>query len=282
MLKKEIALPLAPHQDGQPIQLTGFIHEPGPYLPEQKWPAILFIPGGSLTHIEPDIATNVCLSFYNQGFNAFFMDYHFLTDQQPPLMPQPIIDLATGLDWLHTHAAEYYLDDQKIALMGFSIGGLLASLLADLPYKTDFIQRYHLENLQLASQALILGYPVTDLTAGWPHTAAELPPITNNPDDYQAMNWLTAQHCPTFVWNTATDGAVPADNSITYVAALQKLGVSVEYHLFHQGPHGMALADLRTARMNTHVDPHVAHWQTLVHEWLREVLAIQSPFNEAD
>lgn len=277
MLKKEIALPSMSHQDGSPITLTGFLHEPGPYLPEQKWPCLLFIPGGSLTHIEPDIATNVCLSFYNQGYNAFFMDYHFLADQQP-LMPQPLIDLATGLDWLHRHASEYYLDEQRIALMGFSIGGLLASLLADLPNNPAAIASYQLQKLQLASQALILGYPVTDLTAGWPHTAAELPPITTHPDDYRAISWLTPQHCPTFVWNTATDGAVPATNSLDYVTALQKLGCPVEYHLFHQGPHGMALADQQTARIAAHIDPHVAHWQALVQEWLHEVLAIKSPF----
>ncbi|MFD1410137.1 alpha/beta hydrolase [Lapidilactobacillus gannanensis] len=279
MLKKEIVLPLAPHQDGKPIKMTGFIHEPGPYLPEQKWPGLLFIPGGSLTHIEPDIATNICLFFYSRGFNAFYMDYHFLADQAP-LMPQPIIDLATGLAWLHTHATEYYLDDQRITLMGFSIGGLLASLLADLPENSEFLATHRLQNLPLSSQALILGYPVTDLTAGWPHTAAELPPITTQPNDYRASKWLTASHCPTFVWNTATDHAVPASNSLNYVAALQQLSIPVEYHLFHQGPHGMALADQQTARKAAQIDVHVAHWQTLVTEWLDEVLAIPAPFND--
>ena len=181
------------HRNGQALQLTGFLHEPGAHLPQQQWPILFFIPGGGLTHIEADVDDNIALAFYNHGFSTFYMDYRFRSDQQP-LLPAPLLDVANGLQVIHDHAATWHLDNDKTVLAGFSIGGLLASLLADLPENQQFLSEHGLTGSTLKSQALILGYPVTDLTMGWPHTPAELPEIAADPALYVAKNWLTPQH----------------------------------------------------------------------------------------
>lgn len=255
------------HRNGQALQLTGFLHEPGAHLLQQQWPILFFIPGGGLTHIEADVDDNIALAFYNHGFSTFYMDYRFRSDQQP-LLPAPLVDVANGLQVIHDHAATWHLDNDKTVLAGFSIGGLLASLLADLPENQQFLSEHGLTGSTLKSQALILGYPVTDLTMGWPHTPAELPEIAADPALYVAKNWLTPQHVPTFIWNTVTDGAVPPLNALDYVTTLVKMDLPVEYHLFHHGPHGMALATKATARKPAHQEAHVAHWTGLAIEWL--------------
>ena len=51
---------------------------------------------------------------------------------------------------------------------------------------------------------------------------------------------------PVFLWHTFTDTSVPAENSLLFLSALKKAGVSAEAHLFPEGRHGLALADERT------------------------------------
>lgn len=51
---------------------------------------------------------------------------------------------------------------------------------------------------------------------------------------------------PVFMWHTVTDTSVPVENSLFFLTALRKAGVSTEAHFFPEGRHGLALADERT------------------------------------
>ena len=45
---------------------------------------------------------------------------------------------------------------------------------------------------------------------------------------------------PAFIWATATDGAVPADNAIRYALALAEKGITYELHIYPNGSHGLS------------------------------------------
>ena len=81
-------------------------------------------------------------------------------------------------------------------------------------------------------------------------------------------NSVTPLFPPTFLWNTYTDGVVPAENSLLLAASLRKAGVSVEFHMYHQGPHGLSMCDHTTATNENSVNPHCASWFPLCCEWL--------------
>ena len=46
---------------------------------------------------------------------------------------------------------------------------------------------------------------------------------------------------PCFIWHTVEDAAVPVENSLMFVSALQKNDVPFELHVYPKGRHGLGL-----------------------------------------
>ena len=120
--------------------------------------------------------------------------------------------------------------------------------------------------------ASILCYPV--ITFGeFAHAGSRKNLLGEEPDPalvekLSIENSVTSLFPPTFLWNTYTDGTVPAENSLLLAASLRKAGVSVEFHMYHQGPHGLAMCDHTTATTPTTLNSHCASWFPLCCEWL--------------
>ena len=75
-----------------------------------------------------------------------------------------------------------------------------------------------------------------------------------------------------FVWGTYTDGSVPMENSLLLVSAMRRAGVPVEYHLFPQGAHGLALASKLTQSSDgRHLQEECSIWTTLAHAWMERL-----------
>lgn len=76
----------------------------------------------------------------------------------------------------------------------------------------------------------------------------------------------------TFLWHTLTDETVPVENSLLLEKSLRRAGVLHEMHLFPHGVHGLALADMETSDIEKGrlPDRHIARWQALCAEWLKE------------
>ena len=74
---------------------------------------------------------------------------------------------------------------------------------------------------------------------------------------------------PAFVWTTANDDLVPADNAMKYVYALWHNRVPCEFHMFGEGHHGLSLADETVADSPGMVNPEVARWFELAKSWMK-------------
>jgi acetyl esterase/lipase len=74
-----------------------------------------------------------------------------------------------------------------------------------------------------------------------------------------------------FIGTTADDGAVPAMNSLLMAQALVAQGIPYSQHIFHQGVHGLSMADELTAPAGctTMVNSQAARWFPLAVEWIR-------------
>ena len=70
---------------------------------------------------------------------------------------------------------------------------------------------------------------------------------------------------------TKTDGAT-VENSLLFVEALCRYRIPVEFHLYPQGRHGLALATELTAGADGgHIQPECASWVELAHTWLKNI-----------
>ncbi|GEO67716.1 alpha/beta hydrolase [Levilactobacillus spicheri] len=240
--------------------------------PAATYPAIIIVPGGSYTHIPEQQAEDLALAWSARGYQAFFLRYSFAGERQP-LLPAPVIELAQSVALLRQHATDWQINPAQLIVAGFSVGGHIVALFNDLWADAAFNAQAHTTPEQVHPTAVILGYPVITPKAGFPQDAATLATWTDHPAQIEADQRVTNQNAPTFIWVTANDPLVPVQNALAYAQASIAHHVDTELHVFHNGPHGLALANPVTAWKPASDQPHVAHWLDLAAEWLTEIHA---------
>jgi acetyl esterase/lipase len=104
------------------------------YLPPVKklsYPLIVWIHGGAWMsndkHADMGYMTNTIKSFIDGGYAVASIDYRWSTSA---VFPAQIQDCNQAIEFLYEKGNQYNIDASRIALIGFSAGGHLASLLA--------------------------------------------------------------------------------------------------------------------------------------------------------
>jgi acetyl esterase/lipase len=104
------------------------------YLPanaKPNTPLVVWVHGGAWMlndkYADMSYMKNTVSTFIEKGYALASIDYRHSTTA---IFPAQIQDCYQALEFLYTHAEKYKLDKNRIALIGFSAGGHLASLLA--------------------------------------------------------------------------------------------------------------------------------------------------------
>ncbi|MFC6288737.1 alpha/beta hydrolase [Levilactobacillus angrenensis] len=255
----------------QPAAIADFNQPP-------RRPLVILLPGGGYRFYSDRENEIVALQYLAAGYAVAVVAYRLI--DQPPVYPTALYQLAQVVAAFHRHAETYAIDAQRILLVGFSAGGHLAALYADL--WPQLAQTCRVPSRDCAVQAVVLAYPVIGLRLGWPPDSATRQAISGTWDLTEADQLVTSQNPPAFVWTTATDELVPPQNAQAYVQALQHVGVPVAFHLYPRGPHALSLARSITAFPAgtdqdptfgaRYVEPEVATWFPAQLAWLQRVL----------
>ncbi len=103
------------------------------YLPEKitkDLPLVVWIHGGAWMmndkHADMGYMQNTVRGFIENGYALASINYRYSADAVFPAQAQ---DCNQALEFLYQHASQYHIDKSRIALIGFSAGGHLASLL---------------------------------------------------------------------------------------------------------------------------------------------------------
>ncbi|KRM58654.1 alpha/beta hydrolase [Secundilactobacillus malefermentans] len=252
--------------------IKGYIRDSDVESNHFKYPAMVIIPGGSYTHIPEAQSETLSQAFLAKGYQSFYLRYSFVNEVHP-LFPSPLVELAQSIALIRENAVKWHIDPNRIVIAGFSVGGHLAALYNDY-WSTTWLQKLtKLTEAQLQINAAIISYPVIDPKLGFPTDEETIREWTDTPETYAAQNFVNSHNAPSFVWATVNDPVVPVKNSLAYVNALVQHGIDCELHLFHDGPHGLALANQQTSWKQSADNPHVAHWLTLATEWLADILS---------
>ncbi|MFC6259897.1 alpha/beta hydrolase [Levilactobacillus fujinensis] len=206
-------------------------------------PLVILLPGGGYEFRSDRENEIVALQYLAQGFAVAVVGYR-LRDQ-PPVLPTALYQLGHVVADFHRRAAFYGIAADHILLVGFSAGGHLAALYADLWPQLAVTLQLPAKRLKVA--ALTLAYPVIGLRLGWPADRTALAAITAGWADHEADLLVTAQNPPTFLWATTDDELVPVVNTERYAAALIAANVPVTKLIYPHGRHGLSLARAVTA-----------------------------------
>jgi acetyl esterase/lipase len=158
----------------------------------------------------------------------------------------PLNDYEQAMELIRSKADEWHIYEDKIAVLGFSAGGHLASAAATMSKNRP--------------NAALLGYAVTtDDVHGCSPTA---------PSTWDKVDKDT---CPCFIFATRTDEVVPIANSIKFMEALDKAGIAFESHIYGYGPHGFSTCKSAVQAPNSAFCNRVPHWVDDSIEWLKDI-----------
>lgn len=234
-------------------KLIGMIQDNSTELEMVRWkkrPAMLVLPGGAYHSIAQREGEPIALRFAAMGYQTFIL--HYSLDSFGDDAYQ---DALRAISLIRENAEDWHIDPSKVAVSGFSAGGNLAVWLAIGSIADAPEQR---------PDALVLGYPV--VTACTVCTGKVFDALS---DDVSHKTWQKMPPC--FLWTTQQDELVDPSALAKFWLKLTEAGVDAEMHLYQNGKHGYATADLATGRP----DSQAASWLPLCIQWLNRQFKLE-------
>ena len=210
--------------------------------------AVMVCPGGGYHILAWDLeGTEVCEWLNSIGVTAILLKYRVPARPGIERHELPWQDAQRALGIVRHRAAEFGLDPQRIGVLGFSAGGHLSALVANRFEPRTYEPVDAADAVSCRPDFMLLIYP------GYLADKA-------NGDRVPELVQPAAGRTPPAFLTMAQDDPVRVENVLSYYAALQRVGVPAELHVYPSGGHGYGLR--RT-------DNPVTHWPERAAEWLK-------------
>lgn len=271
MIHEKIAV-TAPDSGETGYLYTYFLESSEEMRPDERRPVILMCPGGGYAMTSDREAEPMAVRFLAMGYHAAVLRYSVA----PARYPTALFQTAQSVLWLKEHAAEYHIDPDRIILQGCSAGGHLAANYGVAWNRPFLAEALGAVSEQLKPAGLLLCYPV--ITSGEKAHRESFENLLGDryeqlKDELSLEYQVTEQTPPAFLWHTATDDTVPAENSLYFFEALLAKGVFAELHIYPVGGHGLSLANEETCRSNgVGVQKECQSWIDLAQTWLERIV----------
>ncbi len=238
----------------------------------RKNKAVLICPGGGYQGLCDREAEPVALAFAGAGICAFVLYYSVA----PHRYPMQLMEVSRAMQVIRQNAEAWHVDQNDIAVIGFSAGGHLAAHLAVCWHDTMIAKRLSMPYGDNMPNRVILCYPVISASIEGICRVAfyNLFGDDAGDEDYAAVSaekFVSADTPPAFIWHTSADAIVSVQHSLIFAQALGGRHVPFELHIYPEGGHGLSLCDLRTSGgRDGLVMPHAAPWFDSCVRWLRK------------
>lgn len=209
--------------------------------------AVMLIPGGGYGFLAWDNEGEEQARWLTaRGVTCFILTYRLPGEGWRDRALVPLQDAQRGLRLIRARAADYGVDPQRVAILGFSAGGHLAGSLATRHGERTYAPVDATDRLSARPDLAGLIYPVVSLVEGYTHVGSRDNLLGAASTD--AMRRATsvetgidAQTPPIFLVHASDDGTVPIANSIALYQALLAAQRPAELHAFDQGGHGFGV-----------------------------------------
>jgi acetyl esterase/lipase len=247
------------------------------YLPEKAssaTPLVIWVHGGAWMmndkYADMGYMKNTIRAIMEKGYALASIDYRHSTTA---IFPAQIQDCHQAIEFLYNNASKYKLDKNRFALMGFSAGGHLASLLA-LSLNNDVKSFYPSGKKPSYSIKTVLDFygpsdflmfygsatttennhePISTLLGA---SALKRPDIAKlaSPDSYVDKN-----DPPFFIVHGEKDESVPVSQSLLLKSYFDAVGVVSELTIVKDAPHFGEMFDTEDvrAKLLSFLDQHL-------------------------
>ncbi len=201
--------------------------------------------------------------FNRAGFAVAILTYRL----KPFTRRDAMADMQRAIRILRARKEKFGISD-KIAVMGFSAGGMLSGNCAT---HFDYGRKDaddSIEHFSCRPDAAVIGYGAISF-ASFPsgfHKNPLIDPCKEEELYLAPEKNITTETPPFFIWQTNSDDP---RFSMYLAKELADYHIPFELHCFPGGIHGLALADGNNDLEEKH--PHIMHWSTLCVEWLEEL-----------
>jgi acetyl esterase/lipase len=227
--------------------------------------AVVIFPGGAYMHLAANLeGRQVADWFTSRGFRAFILSYRLTSNGY--VLPVPLLDARRAIQTVRARARDYFINPDRIVLIGFSAGGHLAALAATQPSPGRPDADDPIERVSSRPNYLVLGYPwIGAITSDTAHLSycKEFNLMDRCEELRKAYSpdlLVTHDTPPTFLYHTFDDKTVPVEQGLRFYDALVKAGVPAEAHIYASGPHGTGLGK---------GDMALDTWPEMLENWLR-------------
>ena len=245
---------------GQPT-LTAFL----PAHPNGA--SLVICPGGGYTREVIDKeGSEIARCFNQRGFTAFVLKYRLPGEGHQNAAEVPLQDGQRAVRLVRERSAAGNLDPARVALMGFSAGGHLASLVGIRFAERSYAPVDSADLFSARPDAIILMYPVISMDSVLAHPGSKRALLGEQPESTSEAWYSTDRHVPadsppTLIILASDDPLAP--HGLRYYQSLLAAGVRCELHAFAHGGHGFALRlppDHPTKKWPDLADAWLGHW----------------------
>jgi len=237
------------------------------YLPAKqttKTPLVIWVHGGAWMlndkYADMSYMKNTIKTFIDSGYALASIDYRYSTEA---IFPAQIQDCNQAVEYLYRHAEKYSIDNTKIALIGFSAGGHLASLLGlsnnnnikdfypaglkpgfkikcvlDFYGPSDFIMLANNPDTSINNERNPVSILLGAVPLKRPDIAKKASPVT----------YIDKNDPPFFIVQGEKDESVPNTQSIILSSWLKTVGVYNELTVVPNAPHYGEMFDADSIR----------------------------------
>lgn len=209
--------------------------------------SVLVMPGGAYWFVSVvNEGAELAPLLTARGYTVFVLTYRLPGEGWAARADVPLQDAQRAMRLIRSRAAEYQLDANRIAALGFSAGGHLAATLATRHAERVYDRRDAADSLDARPWATGLIYPVISLRDPLTHALSRQlllgdSPTTAQIDRRSAELHVDASTTPAFLCHALDDTAVPVENSLRMLAAMREARRPVEAHLLQEGGHAFGV-----------------------------------------
>jgi len=227
--------------------------------------SVLVMPGGAYWFVSVvNEGAELAPLLTARGYTVFVLTYRLPGEGWAARADVPLQDAQRAMRLIRSRAAEYRLDANRIAALGFSAGGHLAATLATRHGDHVYDPRDASDQLDARPWATGLIYPVISLRDPWTHALSRQLLLGDSPtaeqiDRRSAELHVDAATTPAFLCHALDDSAVPVENTLRMLASMREAKRPVEAHLLQEGGHAFGVGRPGTPS---------AQWINLFCAWL--------------